>query len=220
MGSNGRRWADPTGAEVHAPRPLLIGGARPRLWRGMHHDPVVPQPVRDRIVIAQGERGQRVGAGSLGSEGVVGIRARHPEQCLRLAIVWLQVIVGQWPIVTVAIQGARFEVLGQHSQCDGLPNGGASAHHHDAFRIEIVLIAARACQMLQILGKAVGRVVIQIEDLLAKLATMWVRVFRTLFEDLHINPFIGQVVGHGRPDNARPNNCHGTFGHKSLFGVR
>src|SRR5262245_2095619 len=143
-GVAGADWTDPTCAEVHAPWPFLISRSCPCLWRGMQHDTVLPQPFGEyNIVIAQFERWKGIWARSPGSEWVIGIRARHPEQCLRLAIVRLQVIVGQWPIVTVAIQGARFEVLRQHSQGDGLPDGGASAHQHDAFRIKIRPIVAR-----------------------------------------------------------------------------
>src|SRR5882724_279585 len=100
-------------------------------------------------------------------------------------------MICQWPVLTIAVQGSRFEVLGKHWQCDCLPNCGGSAYDHDAFMIEITAIVARMCQILQIFGKAVGRVIVQIEDLLAKLRSVWVSILRTLFEELHITPFIG-----------------------------
>jgi hypothetical protein len=103
-GVAGADWTDPACAEVHTSRPLLIRSSRPRLWRGMQHNTVLPQSFGEySIVIAQVERWKGIWAGSPGSKGVVGIRARYPEQSLRLAIVGLQVIVCQWPIFTIAI---------------------------------------------------------------------------------------------------------------------
>src|ERR1700737_4575404 len=93
--------------------------------------------------------------------------------------------------------------------------GSASSHTHVALVVGICRIVARERQVLQIVRKPIGGVLVQVEDPVTKLGEMRVRIVGTFFEDVHVVTPAGEQVGDGRAGNAGPHNGDGAFAHRT-----